>query len=491
MKTFIARKRWSVPILALVALGIALGVASCGKPAGGGSQYRCPMHPTYVSDHPGDCPICGMRLVRIEAKDSLPAEKPSQNPAKPGSDASNGAQAELAPPATRERKILYYRNPMNPSVTSPVPTKDPMGMDYVPVYANEITSQSGGVEGLATVTVDAQAQRLAGIQTAVAQRRNIAHTIRTVGAVVPDETRIRVVHTKVSGWVEKLFVNFTGQLVARGDPILKIYSPELLATQEEYLRARQAVANAVGAPPESQHGGEALLQATRRRLELFDVPENFITELERTGVPQRSVTLAAPSSGFVTTKSVFEGQQVEPGMELFSVTDLSKVWIEAEFYEYEASSVKVGQDASLSLPYTPGSLAGRVSYVYPYVNPETRTLKVRFDFPNHDLTLKPSMYVDVSLRTQNQDGIVIPASAVMDSGVRKIAFVETAPGRFEPREVQLGMRGEGEAQVLSGVQEGEHVVIRANFLLDSESRLRSAISGMSGSKDSTGTGGER
>lgn len=515
MKKLFARCRWLLPVLALLALAAALaaGISGCGRATSKDAQYYCPMHPTYVADRPGDCPICNMRLVKAEkgSPKSDPAAAPGTE-SKGAPHASPGEQAAYSCPmhpevtsdapgecpkcgmaleptkgatesaplsggSSGEREILFYRSPMDPSITSPVPRKDDMGMDYVPVYADEVQSGSGGIEGLAPVTVDAQARRLAGIQSAPARRELVSQGIRAVGTVVPDETRIRVVHTKISGWIDKLYVNFTGQFVRRGQPILGIYSPELLASQEEFLRALEASRQLANASPEASGAAANLLQAARRRLELFDVPASFIATLERTGEPQRSVTLDAPTSGHVTAKDVFEGQKIESGMQLFTVTDLSRLWIEADVYEYEAPLVQLGQQATLTLPNDANlTLDGRVAYVYPYINPETRTLKVRFEFPNRDLVLKPAMYVDVSLRAQEQVGIVVPESAVLDSGLRKVVFVEPSPGRFEPREVRTGVRGDGKVQIVSGVQEGELVVVRANFLLDSESRLRSALS---------------
>lgn len=402
--------------LAVLALGILLASA-CGKEPSGETTYYCPMHPTYTSDRPGDCPICNMKLVP-----------------KPESDehAGHGASA---------------------------------------------------VDGMAGVTVDAHGRALAGIQTAVAERRPLARRIRTVGNVLPDESRIRHVHTRIDGYVEKLFVSSTGQFVRQGDPVLAIYSPELLASQEEFLRARAAAARfAQSEIPEVRRGGEDLLQSARQRLRLFEVPESFIAALEESGVAQRTVTLLAHVSGFVTQKNVLEGQHVEPGTELYTVTDLSRVWVEADFYENEARFVEAGRAATVTLPYeTSAALPGVVSYVYPFLERETRTLRVRFEFANPDLRLKPSMYVDVSLQIDAPPGVVVPASAVLDSGLRKIVFVETEPNRFEPREVQVGMRnGEG-IEITAGVEEGEAVVVKANFLLDSESRLRGAFSGAKGS----------
>jgi multidrug efflux pump subunit AcrA (membrane-fusion protein) len=375
---------------------------------------------------------------------------------------------------------------MNPTVTSPAPMKDSMGMDYVPVYAEE-SGTGGGVEGLASVVVSPEGIRLAGIQTAPCVREVMSRTIRAEGIVMPDETLIRHVHTKISGWIEKLHINFTGQQVRRGDPVLTIYSPELLSTQEEYLQARANAARfARSEIPEVRKGAQELVEASRRRLELFDVPEEFIKGIEKIGTPQRTVTFPSPVSGFVTAKQIFEGQAVEPGMELFTITDLSTVWIEANLYEYEARLVKVGQEAVLTLPYDPTlRLSGRITYIYPYLTPETRTLKIRLQFANPNLTLKPGMYGNVELVLDAGASLVVPDSAILDTGQRQIAFVERSAGKFEPREVKVGIRGGGKAQVLSGISEGERVVVEANFLLDSESQLRSAIGAVTGEKKQT------
>ncbi len=511
-------------------LGLLVVMAGCGKVADNVGPYHCPMHPTYVSDQPGDCPICGMRLVPIDKgglvdqahpvdghpHGAMPAttapataspaatagatvwtcpmdpevvsDKPGKCPKcgmdlEPKDAKSVDHLPEVSPPATPAapatpgpRKLLFYRNPMDPKVTSPVPMKDSMGMDYVPVYSDEI-SAAGVVTGLAAVQTTAEGRRLAGIQTVAAKQERLATTIRTVGSVTVDETRIRHVHTKVSGWVDKLFVDFTGQTVKKGRPILSIYSQELLAGQEEYLSARKAAARfAASSLPEVRKGGEELVTAARRRLELLDVPPGLIATIERTGKPQRVVTLMAPSSGVVTTKDVFEGHEVDPGMELFAVTDLSHVWIEADVYENEAGLVHVGDPAVLTLAYDPGrQLTGKVAFIYPYMDPATRTLKIRFDFPNPDIALKPAMYVNVELQVAVADGIVVPDSAVMDTGSRKVAFVDAGGGRFEPRVVRTGLRADGRVQVMDGLRAGEKVAVAANFLLNSESRLRAAL----------------
>jgi RND family efflux transporter MFP subunit len=414
-------------LLLALAGTLAFVVMACGRATKSATQYHCPMHPAYVSDNPGDCPICGMRLVAIRRADD-------DGPHPTGSTASPSEQ--------------------------------------------DVAATAGSVPGHASIEVSEDGMRLAGVKLAVAEKGHIERTIRAAGIVRPDERRIRHVHTKVAGWIEKLYADFTGEAVQRGRPILTIYSQELLASQQEYLRARDAAQKLQGSSVVgARQGADDMLAAAKERLELFDVPAQFISALEHSGVPQRSVTLLAPVTGIVTAKEIVEGQQVEPGMELFSISDLSRVWIEADVYESEASAIHVGQDARLALPSDPGApLSGKVKYIYPYLSPDTRTLKVRFDFANPSFKLKLEMFVDVDLTVQTDEGVVVPDSAIMDTGIRQIAFVSPTNGRFEPRVVKVGIRADGQAQVLEGIQPGERVATKANFLLDSESRLRNAIS---------------
>jgi RND family efflux transporter MFP subunit len=423
------------------------------------------MHPFIISDKPGTCPICGMTLTKIEDAGATAAAG--------GGDAKG------------ERKLLFYRHPMKPGVTSPVPSKDEMGMDFVPVYEDEAKGSGAGVnlpEGYATVQVGMERVRLAGIQSAPAVRETISHPVRAVGIVVPDETRVRRVQAKIEGWIEKLHTNFTGQLVRKGQPLLEIYSPDLVASQREYLLSKAGEDRMKESPyQDAREMSSGLAQAARARLKLFDVPESFIEELERTGEVRRTVTLNAPVSGYVTGKDIFEGTRVMPGMDLLTVTDLSRVWIDADLYEYEAQSVRVGQAAALETVADPGTkLKGRVAFIYPTFSPETRTLKVRFEFPNPGLRLKPQMYANVALDLHSVTGVVVPDSALIETGIRVIAFVDAGNGSFEPREVKVGIRGNGKAQILSGVKAGENVAVGANFLLDSESKLRAALTKMTG-----------
>ena len=397
---------------------------------------------------------------------------------------------------TGGRKPLFYRNPMNPAITSPVPAKDEMGMDYLPVYADASGAPEkpksiavetedffaderppAKIEGLAGVTLEGRGIALSGVQTSTATRESVRRTVRTVGRVVPDETAVRHAHTKVGGYVEKLHVNFSGQYIRKGSPLLDLYAPDILATQEELLAALRSAGRLTAAEDRALHEtASGIAAAARRRLSLYDVPDAVIAAIERDGTPRRTVTLVAPASGFVTSKGIVEGQQVEPGMELYTITDMERVWVEADLYEYEARSSLVGQEATLTLPYDPErKLVGKVTYVLPFLDPESRTIKVRLEFPNPGTALKPGMFGDVTLALETAEGVSIPESAVIDSGTRQVVFVGLGQGRFEPRLVRLGLRGEGRVQVLAGIQAGEAVVVRANFLLDSESRLRALV----------------
>ena len=430
--------------------GMALEAAKAGQPAPASAGYVCPMHPEITSDRPASCSKCGMDLEKVVA------------PAKQGATTSQG-------------RPLYYRNPMNPAVRSPVPVKDEMGMDYVPVYADEAATALP-VSGLAVVRADAEGLRQAGVQVAAARRGELGRRIRTVGIIAADETRVRQVSVKSDGWIESLQVATSGQVVRKGDPLLTLYSPELLAAQEEYLQALAAARDFGDGAAGS--GAAALLEAARRRLQLLDLPSSVIQDLEHGGA-QRTVTLRSPASGYVTAKDVVAGQRIEAGEALFTVTDLSRVWVEAAFAESEAALVRVGQLLALEQPDQPGGrLVGRVSQILPALDPDSRTLRVRAGLDNPALALKPGMYVDVVTEVSPRAGLLIPDSAVLDTGLRQVVYVETDAGTFSPREIRTGQRGGGQALVLSGLREGERVATAGNFLLDSEARIRGAIAGM-------------
>lgn len=334
-----------------------------------------------------------------------------------------------------------------------------------------------------TIMVDPVKQQLIGLRIAEATYRPMEKTIRTVGRVEFDERKVKQINTKIDGWIEHLYVDFTGQLVKKGDPLFTIYSPELVSTQEEYLLALQAKKQ-IGSSPFSRvaAAGNSLLEAARRRLLLWDITQEQIDELERSEKPTKTLTLVSPIDGFVIDKMALEGMRVEPSMVLYKIADLSTVWVYADIYEYELPLVKVGQQATVHLAYYPGqTFRGQVIYIYPYLDSKTRTAKVRFDFPNTGaLRLKPGMFADVELKVSMGRRLAVPHEAILDSGTRQIVFVEKGEGHFEAKEVTLGLRVDDQHEILSGLSPGTRIVVSANFFLDSESKLRESMGAMAG-----------
>ncbi|MEJ2199798.1 MAG: efflux RND transporter periplasmic adaptor subunit [Desulfuromonadaceae bacterium] len=432
-------------VLSLPLFFIALGssmlpgrVSAWAQAAGTG--YSCGMHPMVVSDRPGSCPLCGMDLTPLQSD-------------------SGGAG---------EREIKYWVAPMDPTYIRNEPGKSPMGMDLVPVYADEAT---GSVIAIDPVT----AQNM-GVRTAPAIRRDMARTIRTVGLVAYQEPRQVSVNTKIDGWVEKLYVNETGQQVDKGQKLFSIYSPDLVSTQEEFLLALQNYDTLVASPfPQIADSGRQLLEASRRRLQLWDISDAQIARLEQTRQVEKTLAFHAPESGVVSIKMVRQGQYVQKGMELMVISDISRVWVLADIYEYELPWARIGARADIILPFVGGKkVAGILSYLYPYVEPKTRTVKARFDLANADFELKPDMYVNVQLQTSPiKDALTVPVEAVLRSGEEETVFVIRGEGKFEPRRVKTGLQDEqGNLQVIQGLLDGERVVTSAQFLLDSESQLR-------------------
>jgi membrane fusion protein, copper/silver efflux system len=331
-----------------------------------------------------------------------------------------------------------------------------------------------------TITLSSEKRQLIGVRTAVAGYRSLDRQVRTVGKVDVDETRLAFVNTKVAGWVKKLYIDYTGQKVVKGQPLLSIYSPDLVTAQEEYLLAlrSQSAAAAPGGFSEVAASQQSLIDSAKRRLFLWDITEEQIAELEKSGKPKTDITLQAPLDGIVIEKMVLEGAYVMSGMNLYKIADLSNVWIIADVYEYEAPLVTVGQEARVSLAYEPGeSFTAAVIFISPVLDPTTRTIKVRLAAKNPHLKLKPEMFANVDIKASSGARLAIPAEAVLDSGLRQIVYVEKQPGVFEMREVKLGVRGETYVEVLSGIRKGERVVSSGNFLIDSESQLRAGPGG--------------
>ena len=414
--------------------------------------WTCGMHPWIVTEEPGLCPICAMDLVPKRADGT-------DNQGGPGNHGG-------------ERKILYWQAPMNPSEIYDEPGKNAMGMDLVPVYEDEV---QGGV----AIKIDPVVEQNMGVRTAVARIEPLVDTIRTYGHIAYDETKTAQISVKVSGWLEKLYVDFTGEHVAKSDPLFEIYSPELTAAQEEYLGAVRRGGRLGGA------GENSLLESAKRRLLYFDVAQSEIQEIEKEGAVRKTVLIRSPFTGIVTMKNATEGAFVKAGETVYELADLSTVWLEAHIYEYELGWIKNGLAAEMTLPYRPGrTYAGRVSFIYPYLQRQTRDVRVRLVFENPGLELKPDMYADVRIRVEGDgQGLAIPSEAVVRSGERNVVFVAEGNGRFAPRETTLGMPLDGgKVQILSGIAPGEKVVTSGQFLLDSESKLKEAVAKMTAPK---------
>ena len=457
-----ARKAFlSTALLGLVAVGVpgmACRRSEHASQATGttATRYQCPMHPAYTADKPGACPICGMALVAM---------------APHGSD--------ITPASAGSRKVAYYRSPMDPAVRSATPAKDSMGMDFVPVYDDEL-QPAGSVPGRAAVALSPERRRVLGLRSAPVQMVNLQRTIRTVGRVTADERRLHHVHTKFEGYVEKLFVDFVGKEVRRGEPLVSIFSPELVATQEEYLlalRARERLAS--GGIASVARGGADLVDAAKRRLLLWDIRPADIERLERTGQVRRTLDLYSDVDGYVVDKHALQGMRITPSETLFDIADLSHLWVLADVYESDLSAVRVGMTADVTVAHVPDrTWTGAITYVAPTVEEKTRTVKVRVEVDNRDRELKPEMFADVVLKTDLGRGLVVPDNALVQSGTRTLVFVDRGDGTLEPREIQIGAKTAEGVQVRRGVIEGERIVTSANFLLDSESSLKAALTAM-------------
>src|SRR5437773_3644264 len=345
-------------------------------------------------------------------------------------------------------------------------------------------SDMPGMTGMApgTATVSPQMQQLMGVRTAVVEAKTLNKTVRAVGTVTYDESRVRQVYSKVDGWVDKLYVNSTGAFVGKGQALFAIYSPDLVATQSEYLMAKKNYESlATSSIPEVKTGASSLVAASETRLALWDISEQQLRDLEQKGEAQKTLTLYSPYSGFVIKKDINEGMKVMGDKELYTIADLSSVWVNADVYESDIPFIKVGQRADISLSYSPAEpLKGRVSYIYPYLDEKTRTVKVRLEHPNPGYKLKPEMYVNAEIKIPGETRLSIPEEAVLDSGTRKIVFLDKGDGHFEAKEVELGPKMEGFYQVTSGLKEGEKIAASSAFLLDSESRLSEAMGAMAG-----------
>ena len=395
------------------------------------------------------------------------------------SAAENTHSAHAAHPAAvrGERKVLYWYDPMHPQYKANAPGIAPdCGMQLVPKYADEDANNAPP----GSVKVDPARQQLIGVRTAAVERQSLVRTIHTTGQVVQDETRLAHVHVKVNGWIDQVFVNFVGQQVRKGEPLFTFYSPDLVATQEEYLIAKRGDSS-LGASPfkEVSSAAGSLLRASRDRLRLWDLTEEQIRKLDETGEVSRTLTFYSPITGYVLDRKAFPQTAITPETELYTVADLSWVWVNADIFQNELPYVRVGQGAEVNLSYYPGrAWRGRVAYIYPGLDPQTHTAKVRLDFPNPHLDLKPQMFAEVEIKVDYGRPMVVPQEAVLDSGDRQTVFIAHEGGYFEPRQITIGPQVDSKVVVLSGLKPGETIVTSGNFLVDSESQLKNAMGGM-------------
>lgn len=464
---------WTLALLVALLGGIALGAwlaprlaewgffGAAGTAADSGDGvddeqlYTCGMHPNVIQRGPGECPICHMKLTPMKAGDDEEDDGP------------------------QERRVLYWRSTLLADYVSDGPGEDPLGVALSPVYADESESVRGP-----TIRIEPATVQNMGIRTAAVRSGPLKKSIRTVGRVDYDERSLAVISTKFEGWIEALHVDQTGVAVAAGDPLFDIYSPKLYAAQQELLAALQGIERlARSGIPQAHDEVQRMVEAARLQLRYLDMPGEQIADVEATRRIRRTVTIHSPVRGIVTEKSALAGSFIAPGAPLYSIADLSTVWVYADIYEYQLPWVRVGQETELTLPYLPGrTYAGRVSYVYPYLEPRSRVVRVRLEIENPQLDLKPGMFATVTLRTDlGRTALLVPREAYIDSGARQVVFVVRESGRYQPREIQVGVEAEdGMVEVRYGLDEGERVVTSGQFLLDSESRLMEARAKMLG-----------
>ncbi len=387
----------------------------------------------------------------------------------------------------KEKKLLYYRNPMGLPDTSPVPKKDPMGMDYIPVYEGGEDADEGSPAGSVKISTE-KVQKL-GVKSEPAQLRVLSRTVRAAGRIELDERRLHVISPKFEGYVERLHVAVTGQPIGKGQPLFEVYSPELVSAQREYTIAMEGLASLQAAGSTAESGMRQLADSAQRRLRNWDISDGQLKALASSGEPKRTLTFHSPAAGIVTEKKAVQGMRFMPGETLYQIADLSSVWVIADVFEQDIGQVRNGTKASVRInAYPERSFAGRVTYVYPTLNAATRTVPVRIELANPDGLLKPAMFAQVEVATgEPKPVLTVPASAVIDSGTRRVVLVRRGEGSFSPHEVKLGGRSDAHVEVLEGIAEGDEVVVSANFLIDAESNLKAALGGLESPPVATST----
>ncbi len=418
--------------------------------------YSCGMHPNIIEEEPGTCPICGMNLTPIKSTQNASAKKESG-----------------------ERKILYWRAPMNPNEVYDAPGKSQMGMDLVPVYEDE-----GGASGV--VTVNGSVLQSMNVKMTIVKAKKLSPSIYTNGTLETDETREYALTTKVSGWVEKLYVNYTGQKVRKGQKLVEIYSPELYAAQQELLTAIN-YESSVSSSVKSEMLNNAIM-----KLELYDISKKEIDKIIETKKINKYMTLYAPFNGTVITKSIVKGDKINAGKEIMKIADLSNLWLKADVYESDLNKVQLGANAKIEFSYKPGKeYEGKVTFIYPTVNPVTRTVEVRVDIKNYNDELKPAMFGNVEIQGKDLPELpTVPETAIIRSGKESIVILSLGDGKFKPVDVKLGQYSDGYYQILSGLNINDVIVTSGQFMIDSESSLRSAVNLFSSAKPEKSKSGE-
>jgi Cu(I)/Ag(I) efflux system membrane fusion protein len=454
----------------ILVTGIAVVIASGGAYQLGSQKHSAPA---------ASAPAATASTTRAIAYYQHPGGKPDYSP-----DPKNDEQGrpylpvyeeqpatEPAKPAQKAGRILYYRHPMGLGDVSPVPKKDSMGMDYVAVY-------QGDEPEAGTIKVSLEKMQRLGVQTEAIRRRSLTYTVRAVGTIQFDERSRAVVTTRYEGWVEQLPVNTTGQPVRKGEILLGVYSPELVQAQQDYLAAISAQAEMTASGNDGAAAVQRLVEGSLQRLRNLDYPEGELARLREQRTAARVVTVVSPITGVVIEKMVQKGQRVMMGEPLYQLAATDPVWLVADVFEQDLGLIRTSQKARVTVPAYPGrTFLGDVSFIYPMLNPDTRTARIRIEIGNPSGDLKTDMYaaVEIDSPVSANRVLAVPDSAVLDSGVRKVVFVEREPGRFQPRDIKVGARGDGFVSVLEGVNEGERVVVRANFLIDAESNMRAAL----------------
>ena len=418
-------------------------------------NYVCPMHSQIVKGKPGNCPICGMNLVKRE----------------PEEDESNSMKSSMKGGKTSKPKIKYWVAPMDANYRRDKPGKSPMGMDLVPVYEEDDDMESMADDGLPTIKIKGNTAQKMGIRTETVRKNKLSRTIHTIGSISYNEDTLHHIHSRTSGWVEKVYIKAEGDEVQRGSTLVDFYSPDIVAAQKDLLVAKKS-----GKLFSQKGGGASLIESAKQKLRLLDVSESVIKKIEKTGKSLDRIPVVTPQSGVIIKMGIRDGMYVTPTLQMYSIADLSSVWVQVDVFEHQLNWVKVGNKAEMTVQGLPGEKwTGKVDYIYPELNPINRTLKVRLKFDTPDQKLKPNMFADVTLYSEPKTVLSVPNEAIIyyENSLRVVKMVDK--GKYKPVEIKTGMKSEGKVEVLEGLSDGDKIVVSGQFMLDSESNLQASF----------------